>query len=97
MISLNTASDYPRERGAKKAMRNSTERPVDDTGDKYLVLNGPLGNTFAKTIVHHWSTLDTKSRSRKWHLGTGWWQRIRRGTCEMDFALPFVTAPRTSK
>ena len=50
VISLVTASDYPREHASEQVMQDCTE-PVEDTGDKYSVLKGPLGNTFAKTTV----------------------------------------------
>ena len=50
-VSLLPSMKYPRERGPKNAIRDCTGKPVEDMGDKYRVLSGPLGNTFAKTTV----------------------------------------------
>ena len=47
MISPDTASDCPRERAPRKAMRDCTGKPVH-LGDKCSVLKGSLGSTFAK-------------------------------------------------
>ena len=94
-------------------MRDFTGKPVEDMGDKYSVLKGPLGNTLAKTTVAPvqknllWALVDSghevkfkKDQSCVWHPGTGRWQHIRRvrGKYEMDFALePFAAAPRIPK
>ena len=102
VISPETASDYPGEYGPKIAVRDCTGKPVEDTDDKYLVLEGPLRTCCQ---CQRWRTPDTKSLSRKINCtcgipGTGRWQHIRRarGTTEVDVALePLATAPRISK
>ena len=48
VITTDTTNDYPRERGPKKAMEDYTGKRGNDTRDRYLEFNGPLGNTFAK-------------------------------------------------
>ena len=36
VISLDTASDYPRERGPKNALRDCTGKPMEDLDDEYF-------------------------------------------------------------
>ena len=47
VISLETASACPSERGSIKAMRDCTEGMLEHMGDERIVLNGPLRHTFA--------------------------------------------------
>ena len=51
VISPDTASDYPREGGAKQYLRDCTGRSVEDLGNNLSLLKWLLGNTYAKTAV----------------------------------------------
>ena len=73
---LTQRRDRPRKCGPKKAMRDRTGEIVKDIGDKYLVLKGPLGDTFFRNRrlyqfsgtccpCRRWSALEAKSRSRR--------------------------------
>ena len=67
VLSLDTASDYPRERGPQKAMRDYAGKPVK----RWVTMLHARGSSWKRVcsrtccqLQHLW-TLDTKSRSRK--------------------------------